>query len=640
VTSVQAPDTYDSSLALRAPGVLRAFNRAGILSTSDVHVALRLAQLSGTGEELAWLGAAFAARAPRLGHVCVDLETIKDTASADTDTPVDLGALPWPVPGRWLQVMARSPFVGEDHPLHLSGTTLYLDRLWIDEHWVATDLMERASGPAAGVDDAVLAAGLAQLFTSRDDPDFQRLAAAAAVLRRVAVIAGGPGTGKTTTVARVLALLLAQAAAAGERPPLIALAAPTGKAAARLEEAVRQEAGAMALDPAIRAGLSALEGTTLHRLLGSDPGNRTRFRHDRLNRLPHDVVVVDETSMVSLSMMARVAEAVRSDARLILVGDPEQLASIEAGAVLGDIVPPGSRQICMGDEARDRLAAVTGQAVPVNDVRVRSAIGDGIVVLSKVHRFGGAIAELATAIRHGRVDDAISVLESGASDIEWIATDAPSSADGLSEVRSLAVAYGRTVSEAAVAGDAKGAIAALGRFRLLCAHRRGPDGVATWMHQVESWLRAEVEGFTGGEDWYIGRPLIVTENDYGLKLYNGDVGVVVADGDRRVAAFERGDEIARVSPARLAAVDTVYAMTVHKSQGSQFDVVAFLLPSADSRVLTRELLYTAVTRARDRLILVGTEGPIRAAIERPISRASGLRQALWGETAADRVSAP
>ena len=189
------------------------------------------------------------------------------------------------------------------------------------------------------------------------------------------------------------------------------------------------------------------------------------------------------------------------------------------------------------------------------------------------------------------------------------------------------------VRDAAVAGDAKGAIAALGRFRLLCAHRRGPDGVATWMHQVESWLRTEVEGFGGGEDWYIGRPLIVTQNDYGLKLYNGDVGVVVADGDRRVAAFERGDEIARVSPARLAAVDTVYAMTVHKSQGSQFDVVAFLLPSADSRVLTRELLYTAVTRARERLILVGTEDLVRTAIERPISRASGLRKALWGEAA-------
>ena len=223
MTSVEAPDSYDSSFALRAPGLLRAFNRAGILSTSDVHVALRLAQLSGSHEELAWLGAAFAVRAPRLGHVCVDLETIRDTASADTDTPADIGALPWPDPEQWLEVMARSLFVAEDRPLHLSGTTVYLDRLWVDENSVATDLLERAAGPAAGVDDALLAAGLDQLFASTDDPDFQRLAAATAVLRRVSVIAGGPGTGKTTTVARVLALLVAQAAATGGRQPLIAL---------------------------------------------------------------------------------------------------------------------------------------------------------------------------------------------------------------------------------------------------------------------------------------------------------------------------------------------------------------------------------------------------------------------------------
>ncbi len=634
MTALEAPDTYDSSVALRAPGLLRAFNRDGVLSTSDVHVGLRLAQLSGTGEELAWLGAAFAARAPRLGHVCVDLETIEDTASADTDTPADIGALPWPVPDRWLEVMARSPLVGEDRPLHLSGTALYLDRLWIDERRVATDLLERASGPAAGVDDAVLAAGLGQLFTSQDEPDFQRLAAATAVLRRVSVIAGGPGTGKTTTVARVLALLLAQADAAGERPPLIALAAPTGKAAARLEEAVRLEAGAMPVDPTIRAGLSVLEGTTLHRLLGSNPGNRTRFRHDRTNRLPHDVVVVDETSMVSLSMMARVAEAVRSD-RAAHPRRRSRAAGLHRGGRRAGRRRPARVTAHMhGGRGPRPSRRRHGPLVPVNDSHLRSAIGDGIVVLNKVHRFGGAIAALATAIQHGRGDDALSVLESGDPDVRWIASDAPpSSAEGLGEVRSLAVECGRMVRDAAVAGDAKGAIAALGRFRLLCAHRRGPDGVVTWMHQVESWLRTEVEGFGGGEDWYIGRPLIVTQNDYGLKLYNGDVGVVVADGDRRVAAFERGDEIARVSPARLAAVDTVYAMTVHKSQGSQFDVVAFLLPSADSRVLTRELLYTAVTRARERLILVGTEGPIRAAIERPITRASGLRQALWGDAA-------
>ena len=500
MTPVEVPDVFDASVARGASGLLAAFNEAGILATSDVHVALRLARLGAATDELARLGAAFAARAPRLGHVCVDLGTIADTASGDTDAASVLGALPWPDPAQWLAAMARSPYVGDDLPLHLEGTTLYLDRMWTDERRVASDLLERASGPVGGVDDAVLASGLAALFEGGDDPDFQRLAAATAVLRRVSVIAGGPGTGKTTTVARVLALLHAQSAENG-RPPLIALAAPTGKAAARLEEAVRHEAAKMPIDPAVRDRLSALRGTTLHRLLGSKPGNRTRFRHDRLNRLAHDVVVVDETSMVSLSMMARVVEAVRSEARLILVGDPEQLASIEAGAVLGDIVPPHSRQVCMGHAARERLAAVTGQKVPAIDAGLRSSIGDGIVVLSKVHRFRGAIAELAAAIQHGRSEDALAVLRAGEPELRWIASATPAHAmapEGLTEVRSLAVECGRAVREAALAGEAKEAVEALGRFRLLCAHRRGPDGVAMWMRQVEGWLRAEVDGF-GGE---------------------------------------------------------------------------------------------------------------------------------------------
>ena len=355
-----------------------------------------------------------------------------------------------------------------------------------------------------------------------------------------------------------------------------------------------------------------------------------------MNRLPHDVLVVDETSMVPLSLMARLVEAVRPDARLILVGDPEQLASVEAGAVLGDIVGPASSGFCMGDAARRELASVCGEEVPSGPSDGRSPVGDGIVVLRHVHRYRGAIATLAEAIQRGDADAALAVLNAGDERLRWIAMDVAgeSSLEALDDVRTLAVDCGRAVMDAAEAGEAKGAIAALGRFRLLCAHRRGPEGVATWMSHVENWLRTEVSGFAAGTDWYVGRPVIVTENDYGLQLYNGDTGVVVSTEDGRlVAAFQRGDDIAEVSPARLAAVDTVYAMTVHKSQGSQFDVVAFILPSADSRVLTRELLYTAVTRARERLIVVGTEGLIRTAIERPITRASGLRRALWGEEA-------
>ncbi len=633
---MQTVDAFDARLVRGSEGSLRAFNDAGILSTSDVHVALRLARLGGADDEAVSLGAAFAARAPRLGNVCVDLATIHATADADTDTPADIGALPWPAPGSWIRQMAASPIVGDDRPLHLVGTTLYLDRLWADESLVATELRERADGPAPGVDRDLLQRGLAELFD--DDPD-QRMAAATAVLQRLSVIAGGPGTGKTTTVARVLALLEAQAVAAGQRPPLVALAAPTGKAAARLEDAVRQGAGAIVIDQEWQDRLQALSGKTVHRLLGFNPGNRTRFRHHRLNRLPHDVIVVDETSMVSLSLMARLLEAVRSDARLLLVGDPEQLASVEAGAVLGDIVGPAALGPAMLPAARQELAEVTGLSVPAGKGTKAAAFGKGIAVLRNVHRHGGAIAALARAIRQDDADEAMAILRAGDSNVQWIATDAAASApseDVLGDVRRLAVDTGRAVIGSARAGDARAAIVALGSFRLLCGHRRGPEGVATWMDHIENWLRSDVEGFTTGATWYVGRPLIVTQNDYGLDLYNGDTGVVIeSEAGRLVAAFERRGAIAEVSPTRLAAVDTVYAMTVHKSQGSQYEAVAFLLPSADSRILTRELLYTAATRARERLILVGTEDLIRSAIERPITRASGLRRSLWGETLLD-----
>jgi len=337
--------------------------------------------------------------------------------------------------------------------------------------------------------------------------------------------------------------------------------------------------------------------------------------------------------MVSLSLMARLVEAVRPDARLILVGDPEQLASVEAGAVLGDVVGPASRHLLMRAPARRALTTATSQEVPASDPPADSPIGDGIIVLRRVHRYGGSIARLAEAIQRGDANDAVTLLGAGEPDVHWISIDVTShgATDRLSSVRAAAVASGRRLVEAARAGLASEAIEALGAFRLFCAHRRGPEGVSTWMREVERWLANDIEGFATEGIWYVGRPLLVTENDYSLRLYNGDTGVVVAAGpDRMVAAFERGGEVVEVSPTRLASVDTVYAMTVHKGQGSQFDTVAILLPGPDSPILTRELLYTAVTRARREVFVVGTEESIRAAVDRPISRASGLHQALWG----------
>ena len=615
-------DPCDARLSLAAGGLLGAFNRAGVLNAADVHVALRLGRFTAEGDERVLLAAALAVRAPRLGHVHVDLQTVRHTATVDVDVPVDLQALPWPEPEAWVAAVAASPLGAaglegpDDGPLRLVGSWLYLDRYWREERQVAADLAGRAAHVLPHVDAAALDAGLDRLFPppadDRGGPDRQRLAAETAVRRALTVVAGGPGTGKTTTVARILALLDEQAAAAGSAPPLVALTAPTGKAAARLEEAVHEEGAGLAVDDRIRGRLLATQASTIHRLLGWQPGNRSRFRHYRGNRLPHDVVIVDETSMVSLSQMAKLVEAVRPDARLVLVGDPQQLASVEAGAVLGDIVGPAA------DDSAPRSPGV---------------IGDGIVVLRRVHRFGGGIAAVADAVRRGDADAALAALGAGHDDVGWIPADltgADAGGGALGAVRRAAVEAGTAINEAARAGDARAALEALGGFRMLCAHRRGPYGVGPWSARVEGWLASAVPAFAASGAWYVGRPLLVTENDYTLGLYNGDTGVVVAGpGQRPVAVFERRGQILEFSPARLSAVETVHVMTVHKSQGSQFDTVAALLPDPDSPILTRELLYTAVTRARRRLLLAGTEEAVRAAVTRPVARSSGLRRWLW-----------
>lgn len=589
-------DPFDWRRAADAgEGLLAVFNAADVLATSDVHAARRLGALAGeVSSEEVLLAIALAVRAPRFGHVFADLSSVVETVTVEPETGVDVAALPWPAAEAWVAAVAASPLVavGEEDagvaPLRLVGSALYLDRYWRQERELAADLRRLTSG-APAIDDALLADGLGRLFTD----DAQRRAGEVAVRRHLSVVAGGPGTGKTTTVARVAALLFEQGAS------LIALAAPTGKAAARLEEAVHAEAAGLDVAAEMREQLEGLRSQTLHRLLGWRPGSRSRFRHGRENRLPADVVIVDETSMVSLSMMASLVASIRPGSRLVLVGDPGQLTSVEAGAVLGDIV-------------------------------ASSALAEGVVTLERVYRHDAGIAALAAAISRGDDDEVIDLLLSGLDEVAWLDVDAATAGvDELAEVRDVAVASARDVVGSAAAGDAPGALRALEGFRLLCAHRRGPHGAVTWMRELERWLAEGVPGFDPGAEWYVGRPLLVTENDYGLKLFNGDTGVVIAVGDDRVeAAFERSGETVTFSPTRLGAVDTVYAMTIHKSQGSQFGTVAVLLPDAGSAMLTRELLYTAVTRARERVVVVGDEAAVRAAVTRIAGRASGLAQRL------------
>jgi exodeoxyribonuclease V alpha subunit len=708
-------DPFDARFPRRAAGLLADFARSGVLSAADVHVARRLQQLAGERDERVALAVALAVRAPRLGSVCVDLQRIRGTVAVEHDLPLDLEKLPWPEPPSWIACVAASPLLaepaskdadkGEGPPLRLEGSRLYLDRYWQLERALAADVSTRAR-LAAEVDGPLLAAGLARLFPAQQ-AERQCQAAATALLRRFSVLAGGPGTGKTTTVARIVTLVYEQA---GSAPPLVALAAPTGRAAARLEEAVHEEASRLDVAPAVREQLLALRASTLHRLLGSRAGNRSRFRHNRSQRLPHDMVIVDECSMVSLALMARLLEAVRPQARVVLVGDPDQLASVEAGAVLGDIAGPAAGRMLLSAAARARLALVTGRPIGGPDASARAtrngadararptrtggdararatrdadptgdgeapcaprsdaSLADGIITLERVHRFGPQIAELAAAIRDGEEAKAISLLrrhpaapaaaaprrdeeretacgaaceapgaEPRAADargerVAWIAADpADQEAAALAPLRQRALAAAAGVVQAARAGNPAAAMRALRSFRLLCAHRRGPYGVSRWTALIESWLGPQLQGAPIDGEWYPGRPLLVVENDYELGLFNGDLGVVVADenGDL-LAVFERRGELQRFGRSRLGPIETAHALTVHKSQGSQFDAVAVVLPDPASPLLTRELLYTAVTRAQREVLVVGAEASVRRAVSRPIARATGLRDRLWG----------
>ena len=591
-------EPFDRRLALGATGVLRDFNQAGVLTAADVHVARRLGELTGEADERVLLAAALATRAVRHGSVCLDLATVGDVAPE----------LPWPAYDEWVRAVSGSALVSQG-VLRWEFDLLYLDRYWHQEVEVCADLGRRLAQPPPMVAHDILDAGLDRVF---GEPTYveQRAASRRAATQWTTVLTGGPGTGKTTTVAGLLALLAEQAAHVGDEMR-VALTAPTGKAAARLAEAVRDELAT--LPASDRARVGEPPASTLHRLLGWRPGSTSRFRHDRSSRLPFDLIVVDETSMVSLTLMARLLEAVPADARLVLVGDPDQLASVEAGAVLGDL----TRAAGVPDPALD--TALSALDLPVGEVV------HGVVTLDRTYRFTGAIADLARAIQAGDAETAVTVMRGGDPQVRFVET-----ADGQPDAgtRADVLAAGRALDVAARRGDVEGALAALEAHRVLCGHRRGPFGVTWWAGEIERWLGEALGSDGQAGPWYPGRPVLVTANDYETGLYNGDTGVVVHTERGLQVAFARGGPPTLVAPARLAEVQTVHATTVHRAQGSQLERVTVVLPPAGSPLLSRELLYTAVTRARSGVRVLGSEAAVRAAVARPVSRASGLRERL------------
>ncbi len=580
--------TVESLITLQDAGVIDALD-----SAFGEWVARR-------GGDAAGLAAALVSAEVAKGHVCLDLSPAADLLHAHAIAP----------PTHWAAALAMSTAVTAPDgraPLVLDGKQLYLHRYWRHETRVAEALL-RLAEPVPEPDPATLARHLHELFPGIDDAglDDQALAAVLGVTRRLTIISGGPGTGKTTTVLKLIALALLL------DPELtIALAAPTGKAAGRLAEML-----AVGKVPAAVRERLPHEPRTLHRLLGYNPA-RQSIRHDAATPLPFDLIVVDEASMVDLGLMARLVAALAPGARLVLVGDRDQLASVEAGAVLGDICLAASG---FPTPVAERLEEILGAPVPRAQGTV-SPLSASIVLLKHNYRFGKqGIGRLANAVVTGDAETALRLLRADTAQLAWHPV-----ADERRLVHELARVAETHFKPALNAASADAALTQLNRFRLLAAERKGAFGAEGLNARVETLL-----GVPTGDTWYRGRPVLITENDYELGLFNGDFGLAwpAEDGRLMVWMAGTGDALRAVSPARLPAHETCYALTVHKAQGSEFDRIALVLPPRESAVTTRELLYTAVTRARKDVELWAEETALRPAIAPRIPRASGLAARL------------
>ncbi len=596
---------------------LSAAVERGALRPLDFHFAAHMSALEGPDASPGLrLAAALLSERVGAGDVCLDL--------ADCAGLPLFQELRWQPPESeaWIEELRRQRLVGgpgHDGPLILHGRRLYLSRYWHFEQAVVRSLRQRMTSSLAP-DGELLRQGLTSLFPSRDASDWQKAAACLAMLKPFCVISGGPGTGKTRTVTSFLALLAMQ----GGEAPRIALAAPTGKAAARLTESIRAAKSSLPVDQRILERIPE-SAQTLHRLLGFRPG-RVNPKYGPGNPLSLDVLVVDEASMVDLPLMARLLQALPATSRLILLGDKDQLSSVEAGVVLGDICGRG-REPGYSAALRQDMQTLADLQLPQAD-EATPPIADHLVVLQHSWRFDSAsgIGALAEAVNRGDTPKALQVLDAAEfADVELLNPAADSLSVFIRE--KLPPLFKAWTAQK----DPQAALAVFNRRRVLCAHREGPQGVGQVNHLIEMVL---VEAGLAPRQTvnYAGRPVMVQVNDHAQQLYNGDVGLMLPDpeaqGELRVF-FETANGLRRILPSRLPRHETVYAMTVHKSQGSEFDEVLLLLPEQESRVLTRELLYTGITRARKRVSIIGKSQRLNEAIAQPVRRSTGLFEALW-----------
>ena len=665
----------------RADDLLRLLTRwveRGWLRALDKAFVSFLHELAPEDDPLVLLAAALTSHQLGHGHVCLDLfETLKEpdfALSLPPEGDQQSGVMLLPsqlleaVDGaHWCKVLASSSLVAlaadereavRHRPLVLSGKRLYLRRYWAYERRIDNSLRERLAAHEATPSD--LLQRLTELFGPArpgEVIDWQKLACALATRGAFSIVTGGPGTGKTTTVVRLLALLQAPAVEAG-KPLRIRLAAPTGKAAARLTESISQQVRTLKVTEAVRNKIPS-DVTTVHRLLGSRPGTR-HFRHHAANRLPLDVLVVDEASMIDLEMMANLLDALPPHARLVLLGDKDQLASVEAGAVLGDLCRDAEAG-WYSPQTRQWLEAASGESLETSGLQEDSQgthpLAQQVVMLRHSRRFGegSGIGQLARWVNQQQPEEARRLLAARSHDdvfclslkneqdralerllLEGHGEGPQGYRHYLSLLRNQRPPLDRPLEDSCWTEWARQVLQAFDAFQLLCAVCKGPWGVEGLNQRVTgALLKARL--IDSDQQWYEGRPVLMTRNDYGLGLMNGDIGIALKLPEREGSqagkhvlrvAFPRNDGqggVRFVLPSRLNDVETVYAMTVHKSQGSEFAHTALILPDALNPVLTKELVYTGITRAKDWFTLIEPRaGVFEEAVRRKVKRLSGL----------------
>ncbi len=587
-------------------------------SNMDRALAEMMLRLDPQSDWWVLMAAALVSHYSSQGNVCLDLAGLLSTGiccgeNQETDM-LDISL------EDWLQRLSSSPLVGnpgDRTPLILADHRLYLHRLWTHESDVAQALLQRCR-TVQSPSDIEPALSALQLLLPNADP-LQTQAMRSALTQSLTVISGGPGSGKTYTIAMLMVLLNRMDQALRLR---IHLAAPTGKAAIRLGTSIQSAMEQMqTVSEQDRALFNTVQ--TVHRMLGVVPG-RTTPRYNIRNKLPSDMVVVDEASMIDLGMMAHLLAALDDSTRLILIGDKDQLASVAPGAVLGDI--------CSGVRSSVAIPQNAPHAVEGSDTLIPH-----IVVLDQPYRFGSGsgIHRLGDAVNSGRAKQALALLDNpDLSDISLRAVRHTADLDAA--VHELVLDVFLPLVQCS---DPAASLRMLDRLKLLTPLRGGPYGVTALNRAVQEALQranAIAANRSAHPDWYAGRPVMITRNDYSLGLFNGDIGITMAGGGDRRQRFDVYFEdpaggIRCVAAGQLAHVETAFALTVHKSQGSEFDRVVLVLPDHASPILTRELLYTAVTRARAAVEIWGTADIFSSAVSATIERMSGLRHALWGE---------